>query len=144
VAARATRGKAIAEGEPAMTATMPSEIREAISSALDRLKQPALAPTIQARSVRRFERKVALSRRAKQQMMELLRLASRAGPDETVRDWVQRLELQLQRLPISDLRSAPPGAVLEFAAGTQAVMGFGGRLYPADPHDRLLGVFAPT
>lgn len=123
---------------------MPSALRDAISAALDQLKVSAPLPKIHACSVRRFERRVVLSRRAKQQMMELLKLASRAGPDESVQDWVKRLDLQLRALPISDVRAAPPGAVLRYAAGTEAVMGFGGRQYPSDPRDRLLGVFAPT
>lgn len=123
---------------------MPPELRLAISEALEALKQPAPPVHLQARAVRRLERKVALTRRSKKKMMALLRLAARGSPDGSVRDWVKQLDLSLLRLPIDDLRAAPPGAIVEYAAGTSAVMGFGGRLYPADPQDRVLGVFAPT
>jgi hypothetical protein len=123
---------------------MPLEIRVAIADALDQLKQPALSVQIQARAVRKFERKVTLTRRSKKKMMALLKLASRGSPDGSVRDWVEELGLSLIRLPIDDVRAVPPGAIVEYAAGTSAVMGFGGRLYPSDPRDRVLGVWAPT
>lgn len=123
---------------------MPPEIRVAIADALDKLKQPAVPAQIQARAVRRFERKVTITRRSKKKMMALLKLAARSSPDQSVRDWVQELGLSLMRLPIDDVRAVPPGAIVEYAAGTSAVMGFGGRLYPSDPQDRVLGVWAPT
>lgn len=147
---------------------MPVDLRQALSEAIDRLTRAREVPRIEARAVHRFERRrLALSRRSKQQMMALLRLASRSaggkrprghGP-EVVWSWLRHLGLDggegglipaltscLVRLPVDSAAAAPPGSVVVFA-GTAAVKGFGQRYYSdgelGDVSSDVLGVYAP-
>jgi len=124
---------------------MPSEMSDAVAAAFDEIK---------ARRVRRFERRVSLSRRRKQKMMALLRVASSnrggvwswlkaVGLDagaSCVRDAVQRA---FERLPIEQAQHAPPGSLV-VSPSAVAVKGFGGRLYGDAPVGPVLGIFAPT
>ncbi|MBK7861014.1 MAG: hypothetical protein IPJ65_20890 [Archangiaceae bacterium] len=145
---------------------MPTQMRRALSHALDRLTRAREArlspdPTSAAPAL-----KVPLSRKSRQKMMALLRKASHAAGGRPARGdgiravwgWLRELDLDgradsflgalsqgFTRLPLADSARAPPGAVV-LTATTAAVKGFGQKLYAdgeAVLSGELLGVWVP-
>jgi hypothetical protein len=147
---------------------MPSEMRRALSEALDRLTRTREA-RIEAKPVAPPEerRRIVLSRRTRQQMMALLRHAShaaggRASHNDGVRavwGWLRQVGLDrgsdsliaaltsgFTRLPVEQPALAPPGSII-VTANTAAVKGFGHRFYGDGELDHIagdvLGIYAP-
>jgi hypothetical protein len=154
--------------QPSDDTTMPQDIRRAISDAVDRLTRAREVPRVEAKPARRQGyRRVVIPRRAKQKMMDLLKLAScaaagrvaRGNGTQAVWSWVQQLGLgagaeslidaltrNFNRLSIDQASAAPAGAVIVLG-GTAAVKGFGLRYYSdgelLDLPQDVLGIYVP-
>ena len=155
--------------QAAIEEPMPTEMRRALSDAVDRLtrsREARIEPKQPAHGCE-VRRRVVLSRRTRQKMMSLLRHASNAASGRSTRGdsaravwgWLRQLQLDqgadsflsaltagFFRLPVEQASHAPPGSIIVLA-GIAAVKGFGQKYYADGELDGLagqvLGVYAP-